>query len=264
MVSTRIPFQFTCNSCIGRNSAIGAKKCLLQEENISSLMKMLNTNLIKDKYLGDRMKKLILLFTVLFLLLYTLIPQSQYIIKTAGDTTLTTNETKNISETDDKTFLEKNSKEIPLAVLGLIFTISASFISSIITVKLSTRKFRNENWWQLKNQTYSKIIEALHHMKTFYSEMLDDELNKAGLIDSQRKTLNKKWRTGYDALSLEVDKGSFIVSKKSSEILKNDMENLKNNFDNPNLFENLSACSGIVEDCLNKIRDEAKLDLKVK
>lgn len=253
MVSTRIPFQFTCNSCIGRNSAIGAKKCLLQEENISSLMKMLNTNLIKDKYLGDRMKKLILLFTVLFLLLYTIIPQSQYIIKTAGDSTLTTNETKNISE-----------KEIYLAVLGLIFTISASFISSIITVKLSTRKFRNENWWQLKNQTYSKIIEALHHMKTFYSEMLDDELNKAGLIDSQRKTLNKKWRTGYDALSLEVDKGSFIVSKKSSEILKNNMENLKNNYDNPNLFENLSACSGIVEDCLNKIRDEAKLDLKVK
>ena len=49
----------------------------------------------------------------------------------------------------------------------LIQPIFISVLVAIITVKLSLKKFRSEKWWEKKVEVYSKIIDALHHLKNY-------------------------------------------------------------------------------------------------
>ncbi len=143
-------------------------------------------------------------------------------------------------------------------LVGLVVAITTAWV----TVHLALRRFRSEKWWERKAEAYSAIIEALHHMKRFADEALDDQLGGRKFPEERRKQLFGKSNEAYDELRKQIDIGSFVLSKDAVEELASFEKAHTKAKDTDSYFDFLDDKLLALNTTLQKMREIGKKDLK--
>lgn len=150
----------------------------------------------------------------------------------------------------------------------------ASFISSLIvavvtallTVRLSSRRFYSERWWERKADAYTDIIEALHakleFLDAFFALRYDDAPLTTEDVDRMRSA-SKEADKKVDKL---VHIGTFVISEEVEAIferyqLSRARVNRETRHDEEE--EQIRREYKVIDRCLAEVREAAMRDLKV-
>jgi hypothetical protein len=150
------------------------------------------------------------------------------------------------------------------ALKTIVPSVVVAIFTSILTVRLAIRRFHEEKWWEKKQEAYSSLLEALHHLKNYAAEYYEGQLDPNHLTDEKRDELTKDWKRFSRDLAKLRDLASFQLSIEAGTILdeyeKKKIEAQKSD----NIFEWIDGDLAAVSECLEKLKKEAKRDLKVK
>ena len=148
---------------------------------------------------------------------------------------------------------------LKIVLPGLIVAV----ITSIITVRLSIRRFHAEKWWEKKQDTYSKLLEALHHAKKYAAEYLGEYDNGRNMPADKSEELTKDWKAFSRELKKLHDLASFILSEKAVNILSEYMQEKKEAVNEEDVYDWIKNDLAAANKCLERLKIEAKRDLKV-
>lgn len=147
-------------------------------------------------------------------------------------------------------------------------TVLSNFVISVITawvtVWLSLGRFRTEKWWTKKAESYSAIIEALHHMKEYCLAELKSIERSQELSSQSRDELFSKFNKGIQEVDLAADVGSFIISIEAVNLLKDFQKNHEQIVFGNDVYKYFDEQASIIDNCLDSLRKIARKDLKVK
>jgi hypothetical protein len=62
-------------------------------------------------------------------------------------------------------------------------------VTAVVTVRLSLRSFYSEKWWERKAETYTAVMDSLHHMKRYDGSMLEQAFGYSELPEDRQKEL---------------------------------------------------------------------------
>jgi hypothetical protein len=148
----------------------------------------------------------------------------------------------------------------------LIPGIVTAVVTSYITVKLAIRRFHEERWWEKKEKSYSRLIMVLHRFKSITHEYYADEYVPTHLLSEDDKlALNEEWKKTNQKLIKLRDIASFHLSDDAISIL-DEYENRVRKRPKPG-FDRLQRVKDhleAAEQCLERLKEAAKRDLKVK
>ena len=148
--------------------------------------------------------------------------------------------------------------------LSIFTAIVIAAISSWITVQLSLRKFRAEQWWERKAEAYSKIIEALHNSKAFSDQHLEAEYEARKLPEERSKELRLRAKAAHDEILKNIDVGSFLLSDEALSRLKQYQKEVEQAGKYQMWWQYLEADWSATNECLKDLIEIAKRDLKTK
>ncbi len=148
----------------------------------------------------------------------------------------------------------------------LIPGIVIAVLSAVITVKLAIRRFHEERWWEKKVASYSSLLEVLHRFKNHaHKHYVNEWLPTPILSEEEKVALQKEWKRTSEEYSLLRDLASFHLSDEAVSIL-DEYENRGSGPPPPgfDLVQSLKAHYEAVSHCLERLKEAAKRDLKVK
>jgi len=152
-------------------------------------------------------------------------------------------------------------EKIATAVIpGLIIAI----VASIVTVRLSIRRFHEEKWWEKKEEAYSNLIELFHHFKDYTSKHIDDVIEPEKFTEEERKSWGKDWKEFNRKYAKARDLASFHLSDLAVSILDNYDKKRKEASKNEDVFQWMEDDYAAASECLEQLKMAAKNDLKVK
>ncbi len=108
-----------------------------------------------------------------------------------------------------------------LLTSGLTFftSIVAAYVTTIITVNLSLRRFRSERWWERKVEAYARLLDYLYDLQEYAAS----KLRQHEPTEEERLEFSNRSKKA----SAEIQKirtiGAFVISDEVWKLL-NDME----------------------------------------
>lgn len=139
-----------------------------------------------------------------------------------------------------------------------------AIIAAVVTVRMSLRRFHSEQWWVRKADSYSKIVESLHLIKTYCEDQIEYIEMHEEPSDDKETELQQKLKKASAEIRKAVDIGSFFISLKAEKTMMNlwdEMETAKNE---PSFYEYLKFKLNCVNKALKSIKTQANEDLGVK
>jgi hypothetical protein len=89
-----------------------------------------------------------------------------------------------------------------------------AIFTSILTVYFALRRFQKEKWWEKKEETYSKLLETLHHLKNYAAKHFEGHMT-----DEEEQELTKDWKNITREFSKLRDLASLHLSEEALAIL---------------------------------------------
>lgn len=148
-----------------------------------------------------------------------------------------------------------------ILLVNIISGLLISVITAVVTVRLSLSRFRSERWWERKADSYSRIIESLHHMKEYCMKQLAAFESSTQLSGETERELLMKAKEGVEQLSMATDVGSFIISNKAVDCLKDFQKRYHAVKYGNYIYDYFDSQAAIIEECLSSLREIAKIDL---
>lgn len=139
--------------------------------------------------------------------------------------------------------------------------LGVSIITSVVTVRLSLRQFRSERWWEQKAEAYSRILEHLANVDLYVTRWLRNEYTGRGMSDPIREELADTRVEASKELDKAVSIGPYIISDAAAKALRS-MKREMQSADMESLPEAVEAERSAVRECIKKVRNEARNDLK--
>ena len=139
-----------------------------------------------------------------------------------------------------------------------------AFLTSLFTVKLAIRKFHEECWWDKKQETYSRLLEALHHLKNYSAEHYEGQMDPNHISDEKRKQLTLDWEKFSREFNKLHDLASFQLSSEAVSILDEYKKRKNEARKSEDVFDWIEGDLDAATDCLDRLKAAAKKDLKVK
>lgn len=151
-------------------------------------------------------------------------------------------------------------------IWGIIKALLVPILIALITIKISLRKFRTERWWEKKTETYSSVIDALHKLKNYCEQKLENEYNqvsygKGNLSKEKEMDLYKQYKQAHQEVIRVIDVGSFIISEAALKVLSVYQNRPKLNWDEDWLGDVIKQDLKYTTICLENFKKEAKKDL---
>ena len=143
---------------------------------------------------------------------------------------------------------------------GLVVAI----VTSILTVRLSIRRFYAEKWWEKKHEIYSRLFEALHHRKKYALEHLEAYEIHREIPEDKKKELEDDWKKFSREYEKIYDLASFQLSKETVAILDEYKLKKKESAKSENIYDWIDSDATAAIECIKKLSMEAKNDLKIK
>lgn len=150
-------------------------------------------------------------------------------------------------------------KFLDLIVPGLLIAI----FTSLLTVRLSIRKFHSERWWERKEQAYSNLLEIIYGYVSYTSKHLGDMFEPDQRSGEDKAKWEKDWRSYNEKYAKARGLASLHLSKKAIQILDQydqEKQDARNDADWIDWMESDLSAS---KKCLKSLIDEAKHDLSV-
>ena len=152
----------------------------------------------------------------------------------------------------------------------IVKTFIVPILITLITVKISLRKFRTEKWWEKKAETYSLIIDALHKLKNYCEQKLAAEEYKAeytstsGHLSREEETeLANQYQQAHKEVTRAIDVGSFIISEAALKALSVYKNRPQLDWDTNWLGDIIAQDLKYTTTCLENFKKEAKKDLGI-
>lgn len=149
--------------------------------------------------------------------------------------------------------------ELPKLVSGILIAI----VTAWLTVHLALRRFRTEQWWSRKADSYAGVFAAVHDMKTFLRASLEDQVGNVAQGGDRLADLGLRWQHGQDDLAKAIDMGLLLfdpAAVKELEALQRDLaEQSVNDFS----WEHLPRRIELLEQFLASFRTLARQDLGI-
>ena len=145
-------------------------------------------------------------------------------------------------------------------VLTLLTGIGIAAVSSLITVHLSIKQFRNQRWWEKKVETYQRIMEAFHKSKKFESEYLTANFKGREVSEDLRAELVKQSKEAHEEISKACDVGRFLLSDKAVSILDEFKQKYENQPRYDTWWEALEENWSLADHYMKEFIAEAKKD----
>ena len=142
---------------------------------------------------------------------------------------------------------------------SLVLAFFTAFFTSILAVHFAIRRFHEEKWWKKKEETYSKLLETLHHLKNYAAKHFE-----GNMTDEEEGELTKDWKNATREFSKLRDLASLHLSDEALAILdeyKKKKADARKSNDVNNWIDGDLAAAG---ECLEKLKKAAKRDLKVR
>ncbi len=153
---------------------------------------------------------------------------------------------------------------IPDIIKVLFPALIIAVLTSILTVSLALRRFYKEKWWEKKHETYSHLLETLHHLKNYAAEHFEGEIDPNYITEEKSQELAKDWKKFSREFAKLSDLASFHLSKESVEILNKYQKEKAEVRKSKTIFEIIDGDLAAASNCLEALKEAAKRDLKIK
>ena len=143
---------------------------------------------------------------------------------------------------------------LKLGTVGLIAGLFSSY--------LANRDFRSRKWWELRVAAYQSAIESLSDLIYYYERQCGAEIQGSEMTEEFKKKLNDFWESGFHKIRKSADSGAFLFSVEANAALSE----FVNLWEDPNdsYFEPLNNHLACAKECLAKLVEHSKIDLKLK
>ncbi|MFZ6769793.1 hypothetical protein ACO0LM_22295 [Undibacterium sp. Di26W] len=106
--------------------------------------------------------------------------------------------------------------EHPIELIKLLATI----LTAYFTVTWSLKRFLKEKKWEKKSEAYSRIMEALHHLKRIQLLYLDDELERTKIDEKKMAEINLQSKQARNEVEKYIDIGRYYISDEAIAALE--------------------------------------------
>jgi hypothetical protein len=152
-------------------------------------------------------------------------------------------------------------------LVALVPGLLIAILASIITVRLSLRRFYSERWWERKAQAYTELIDGLYRIKLNAEKFLDHRESGRSIARERAEETARMSRQGREAIDRATAVGAFVISKEAvghlaqfrAECQITDRQWQKDDDLDQLALGDMRAA----EKCLNALRETAKRDLSV-
>lgn len=139
-----------------------------------------------------------------------------------------------------------------------------AIITAVVTVRLALRRFHSEQWWLRKADSYSKIVESLHQIKTYCEDQMEYVEMHEEPSDDKEKELQQKLKKASAEIRKAVDIGSFFISLEAERTMVNLWDEIEKAKNEPSFYEYLNFKLKCVNTALKSMKTQASKDLGVK
>ncbi len=150
-------------------------------------------------------------------------------------------------------------------LINFVFTVVASIISAVVTVRLSLKRFRSERWWEKKSETYSRIVEHLALLEFSLSKWMEEY--ESGPLHGRQEYLqhlHEIRQESTESVMQAATSGAYIISEEAAEVLKTlrkEMEDAKKFGADEDPYEGMKFELAAVRKYISILREYAKRDL---
>ena len=146
---------------------------------------------------------------------------------------------------------------------SLIPALLIAVITSVLTVRLSLKRFHAERWWERKAEAYSRIVESLHHLMEYSSAMSEESTHSVEFTEERRKDLVDNYRSAHRDLRKATGIGAYIISDEVAAVLSRLEARPQLAWNDNPPWEIFDADLSAYKEALEQIRRLAKKDLRV-
>jgi hypothetical protein len=146
----------------------------------------------------------------------------------------------------------------------LFSAVVVGLVTALLTVRLALSRFRSEQWWLRRAESYSAVFGALHDMKMFLKATTEDQIGNVAQPPERLSRLLNKWQGGEDNLAKAIDMGLLLFSPQSIVVLERLQQELLEQSISDFSWDHAQARLERIEACLTALRELAILDLKVR
>ncbi|WFB36952.1 hypothetical protein P3T73_04155 [Kiritimatiellota bacterium B12222] len=143
---------------------------------------------------------------------------------------------------------------IEQSALHLLLQIAISAAAALFGTRLAAKRFREDRQWERKMETYSELIEMLHHMKWPANELIRAEIEHINLSDEENERLWSKYSEARQKVSMLAESSSFLISKNVLESVINMENRLTASKSVSGWIDHLDSHYRAVDDCLKTIK----------
>lgn len=150
-----------------------------------------------------------------------------------------------------------NVETVSISIISALIT---STLSAIITVKLSIKQFRTQKWWELKANAYSNVLESLSYLQYYFSQWFDHSVGNIKISDAHQKELLNKYNSVIESVTKSA--ATYILNDEASTALTKLIREVENKSFSHRMANDFDECCGLVNECINIVRENATKELK--
>jgi hypothetical protein len=158
-----------------------------------------------------------------------------------------------------------HTADLPMSVSQMLLqaavTLAIAVLTTLLTIRLSQRKFRAERLWDRKAAAYERLIDAFHNYKRFSVDHLEAAYNQTEVDDETAAKLGKLSRESSDEIWRAQDIGSFTISSEAIAILGRYRAALQEQDDIGVWHQHLDHEYSVTDEHMKELIAEAKRDL---
>lgn len=141
-----------------------------------------------------------------------------------------------------------------LAIVGII--------SGLFSSLIAYRSHRQKKWWEIRVDSYTKLIESLSDVTHYFSSHYDAHTSQRDLSEKYTSKLSDAWDQGFPRVRRAADTGAFIYSPSVNKALSEFLA--VNDEDQVDYFCYLESNMDAAKKCLAKVVDCSKRDLETR
>jgi class 3 adenylate cyclase len=142
---------------------------------------------------------------------------------------------------------------VRLAVVGVIAGFFASY--------RAYRDFRRQRWWERRADAYTRLIEALSDLVSYYRAIAEADLVRADLSADRKAELDHQWSEASRLVDRAANSGAFLLSDQVAHALRDLEKTQSKHYES--WFEHLDANYAAVREALRVAIAASKKDLAV-
>lgn len=145
-------------------------------------------------------------------------------------------------------------------VLEILKLAGVGLVAGLFSSVLANRDHRQRKWWELRVSAYQNAIEALSDLVYYYDKHFNAEIEYRELPKEFKEKLDAYWEQSFPKVRKFADSGAFLFSEGANAALRN----LMKDDDEQSYVEHLDNNLAKARECLNRLVECSKIDLKLK